>query len=90
VLLPGRTGLLLDDASPSNIAAALRLLIEDPDLRQKLGEAAMEHASERFEPAANARAVEGVYAELLGIQPEPSPAPSRDSAAVRLERVDSR
>src|SRR5206468_4680559 len=36
VLLPGKTGLLLDDASPRGIAAALRLLIEDPGLRARL------------------------------------------------------
>src|SRR5256714_14644953 len=67
VLLPGKTGLLLDDASPPNIAAALRLLIEDPELRARLGEAAAEHARERFDPARNARAVESVYDSLLGI-----------------------
>jgi hypothetical protein len=49
----------------------------------------MEHASERFDPAANARAVEGVYGELLGIRRESSPAPSRDGAAAPLERVAS-
>src|SRR5437660_1791933 len=67
VLLPGKTGLLLDDASPPNIAAALRLLIEDPELRARLGEAAAEHARERFDPARNARAVESVYDSLLGL-----------------------
>jgi glycosyltransferase involved in cell wall biosynthesis len=82
VLLPGRTGLLLDDASPPNIAAALHLLIEDPELRARLGEAAAEHARARFDPARNARAVESVYDSLLGVsastaasaRPEPVPA----------------
>jgi glycosyltransferase involved in cell wall biosynthesis len=67
VLLPGKTGLLLDDASPPNIAAALRLLIEAPELRARLGEAAAEHARARFDPARNARAVESVYDSLLGL-----------------------
>jgi glycosyltransferase involved in cell wall biosynthesis len=67
VLLPGKTGLLLDDASPPNIASALRLLIEDPELRARLGEAAAEHARARFDPAQNARAVENVYDSLLGL-----------------------
>ncbi|HEX6699803.1 MAG TPA: glycosyltransferase family 4 protein, partial [Gaiellaceae bacterium] len=67
VLLPNRTGLLLDDASPSGIAAALRLLIADAGLRRRLGEAAAEHARHRFDPAANARAVEDVYDSLLGV-----------------------
>ena len=65
VLLPGKTGLLLDDSSPQGIAAALRLLVADPELRRRLGEAAVEHARERFDPAANARKVEAVYDELL-------------------------
>src|SRR5438105_2224551 len=60
VLLPSRTGLLLQDANPQELAAALRLLIDDAELRRRLGEAAAEHAKERFDPAANARAVERV------------------------------
>src|SRR5439155_22669293 len=39
ILLPGQTGLLLDDATPEGRAAALRLLIEDPELRRRLGDA---------------------------------------------------
>src|SRR5207248_6846881 len=69
VLIPGETGLLLDDASPRGIAAALRLLIDDPELRRSLGEAASDHARARFDPRTNARAVEAVYDELLGIGP---------------------
>ena len=34
----------------SGIAAALRLLVDDPELRRRLGEAAAEHARERFDP----------------------------------------
>ena len=67
VLLPGKTGLLLEDASPVEIAAALRLLISDPELRRRLGEAAADHARAKFEPRRNARAVEAVYDELLGL-----------------------
>jgi glycosyltransferase involved in cell wall biosynthesis len=46
ILLPGRTGFLLDDARPRRIAAALRELIAEPDLRARLGRAALEHARE--------------------------------------------
>ena len=74
VLLPGKTGLLLDDASPPAIAAALRLLIDDPELRSRLGEAAARHAHARFDPRRNARAVEHVYDSLLGTEP-PATAP---------------
>jgi glycosyltransferase involved in cell wall biosynthesis len=76
VLLPQRTGVLLEDASPQEIAGALRRLIVDPKLRQRLGHAAAEHARSRFDPARNARAVEAVYDSLLGIAAaEPSPRP---------------
>ena len=82
VLLPGKTGLLLDDASPERIAAALRLLIDDPGLRRRLGEAAAVHARERFDPAQNARAVEAVYDELVGVRPEAPTEPERALEAV--------
>ncbi len=67
VLLPGQDrACCSQDANPEQLAAALRLLIDDPDLRRRLGEAAAEHARVRFDPASNARAVERVYDELLG------------------------
>jgi glycosyltransferase involved in cell wall biosynthesis len=69
VLLPQRTGVLLQDASPDEIAAALRRLIHDPRLRTSLGSAAAAHARERFDPVVNAQAVEAVYASLLGLEP---------------------
>jgi glycosyltransferase involved in cell wall biosynthesis len=68
VLLPGTTGLLLENASPRALAAALRLLVDDPELRRRLGEAAAMHARAKFEPGGNARAVERVYDELLGLE----------------------
>jgi glycosyltransferase involved in cell wall biosynthesis len=83
VLLPGRTGLLLEDASPAGIAAALRDLIGDPALRARLGRAAAEHAHERFDPIRNARAVESVYDSLLGVSPDGArPRPTRATQAV--------
>ncbi len=75
ILLPGRTGLLLDDATPAELAAALRLLIDDSELRARLGAEAAVHARVKFDPAGNARAVERVYDQLLGLPPE-APAPS--------------
>src|SRR5436305_12137834 len=47
-------------ASPANVAAALRLLIEDADLRARRGEEAAKHAHDRFHPGRNTRAVESV------------------------------
>ena len=80
VMIPGKTGLLLDDASATAIAAALKLLIDDPELRRSLGEAASEHALARFDPSTNARQVEAVYDELLGTAPESSSKPAREAA----------
>jgi starch synthase len=82
VLVPGTTGLLLDDPSPRAIATALRLLIDDPELRRSLGEAAAEHAKEHFDPVRNARAVEAVYDRLLGVSPLPAPQREPLSAGV--------
>jgi glycosyltransferase involved in cell wall biosynthesis len=79
ILLPGRTGLLLEDATPAALAAALRLLIDDPGLRARLGAAAAAHAREKFDPAGNARAVERVYDQLLGLEPA-APAPAGEPA----------
>src|SRR5439155_18624916 len=50
VLLPGKTGILLDDASPVALADALRRLIADAELRARFGEAAAAHAREKFDP----------------------------------------
>jgi glycosyltransferase involved in cell wall biosynthesis len=71
VLLPGRTGLLLAEPTPRRIADALRLLIEDPELRERLGAAAAAHARAAFDPAQNAAAVAHVYDDLLGIETPP-------------------
>ena len=70
VLLPDATGILLDDASPAALADALRTLIEDDGLRERLGDAAAFHAREKFDPVRNAHAVEQVYEELLELEPD--------------------
>jgi glycosyltransferase involved in cell wall biosynthesis len=82
VLLPGRTGLLLDAPTPAAIAAALKLLIEDPDLRRRLGEAGAAHARAQFDPTRNARAVEAVYARLLDLDAEGPSAKREDEVEV--------
>jgi glycosyltransferase involved in cell wall biosynthesis len=74
VLLDGETGLLLSDPTPRAIADALRTLVDDDALRRRFGLRAAEHARAHFDPVRNARAVESVYDELLGIEPEPDTA----------------
>ncbi|HVS84028.1 MAG TPA: glycosyltransferase family 4 protein [Gaiellaceae bacterium] len=66
ILLPGVTGILLEDPTPEAIAGALTALTNDPELRHRLGAAAAEYAHERFDPERNARLVEDVYDHLLG------------------------
>jgi glycosyltransferase involved in cell wall biosynthesis len=86
VLLPGRTGLLLEDPGPAAIAAALRLLIDDPLLRRRLGEAAAAHARECFSPSRNARAVEAVYCRLLGLGEDTSAQAAFGEDSVKFAR----
>lgn len=69
VLLPDRTGLLLTDAGPRELADALRRLVGDPALRARLGDAAAAHAHDAFDPGRNARRVEAIYDELLAQAP---------------------
>ena len=90
VLLPQRTGVLLDDARPEGIALALRQLIKDEQLRSRLGGAAALHARERFDPVRNARAVEAVYDELLGTSELASTAAaeSRRARSAALARAE--
>jgi glycosyltransferase involved in cell wall biosynthesis len=80
VLLPDATGILLEDAGPAALADALRTLIGDGQLRERLGDAAALHAREKFDPVRNARAVEQVYEQLLGLEV----AQPREEAAVAV------
>jgi starch synthase len=47
----GATGLLFAAGEPDELAAAIRRLMEDPDLVAKMGEAARTAAIARFSPA---------------------------------------
>lgn len=67
ILIPDVTGVLLEHGTPAALEAALRALIDDPSLRERLGAAAAAHARDAFDPDRNARRVEDIYAELLGL-----------------------
>jgi glycosyltransferase involved in cell wall biosynthesis len=60
----GETGLLVPPEDPHALAAALRRVLEDGELRRRLVEAGRALAEERFTPAAAARAYEELYASL--------------------------
>jgi glycosyltransferase involved in cell wall biosynthesis len=65
VLLPEKTGILLEQATPTALAAALQRLAGDPELRGRLGAAALEHARGSFDPSTNAERVAAIYARLV-------------------------
>jgi glycosyltransferase involved in cell wall biosynthesis len=66
ILLPDETGILLAEGTPDALVDALRRLIADRELRERLGQAAATHARRQFDPKQNAHAVEAVYDRLLG------------------------
>jgi glycosyltransferase involved in cell wall biosynthesis len=59
-----RTGLLCAPDDAADLAACLRRLLDDPDLRSALGRAARETARSRFTPEAYAACLTGVVAEF--------------------------
>jgi glycosyltransferase involved in cell wall biosynthesis len=61
ILVPGETGILLQEASAGSLADALATLVGDRPERERLGAAAADHARRHFDPTAAARAVETVY-----------------------------
>jgi len=69
ILIPDETGLLVARNDPAPLAEAIERLLVDPDLRQRMGEAAAALARDRFSPARNAAAIEAVYDSVLGIEP---------------------
>jgi L-malate glycosyltransferase len=62
----GRNGLLVPPGDADALAAALRRLLGDPDLRERLGAQARERVERDFTRAGMASRVSGVYGELLG------------------------
>jgi glycosyltransferase involved in cell wall biosynthesis len=65
VVVDGETGLLVPPRDPDALAAALRRLLGDADLRRRMGEAAYERARTRFSAGAMTRRVLAIYDEVL-------------------------
>jgi glycogen synthase len=63
VVIDERTGLLSE--TPEELAADIRRLRADPDLRARLGAAAQVHAASHFDAAAVVERVERLYLDLL-------------------------
>jgi glycosyltransferase involved in cell wall biosynthesis len=77
----GRSGLLVAPGDAAGLAAALRQVLGDPELRQGLATAARERVEAGLTREAMASRVTGIYRELLGESPsaaEPLPEARRN------------
>jgi glycosyltransferase involved in cell wall biosynthesis len=59
------TGVLVDPENIAQLTAALRVLIESPDLRRRLGQAGRQRCIEQFDHARMVDAIESLYETLL-------------------------
>jgi glycosyltransferase involved in cell wall biosynthesis len=64
VVADGETGLLVPPRDPAALAAALRRLLEDPELRRRFGEAGRRRVAERFTAKAMEEKILELYAEV--------------------------
>jgi glycosyltransferase involved in cell wall biosynthesis len=67
-----RTGLLIPVRDPDAIAAAVRRLAENADLRRTMGEAGVELARREFDQRRVIDITLATYADVLGREPVPS------------------
>jgi glycogen synthase len=65
VVEDGRTGLLVPPASPDDLAAAIRRVLDDPALARALGQAGRRRVEERFSWASVAERTEQVYHDAI-------------------------
>ena len=64
-VVDGETGLLVDRASPEDVASAIERLLADPETRRAMGEAGRRRAAGLFTPEHHAAAMEAIYLEAL-------------------------
>jgi glycosyltransferase involved in cell wall biosynthesis len=64
VVLDGETGLLCEPESPDSLAATLKVLIRNPELRRRLGRAARERILQHFTVERMARNFAALYGQL--------------------------
>ena len=89
VVVPGETGVLVEDFGVETLAEAVAELLRDPERRQTLGAAARRHAEQKFDQAGNAREIEGIYTlDRAGARrPDPDPLRAPPAAARRRPLV---
>jgi len=69
----GVTGLLVPPSSADALAEAVNRVLEDEALRRRMGEAAHQYVRARFTRQQMARAVLGLYEEVLSATARPAP-----------------
>ncbi|WP_100629629.1 glycosyltransferase [Algoriphagus formosus] len=65
IVLDQETGYLVPPLSPESLAEKIQILIEQPELRQEMGEKGKQRALEHFSAERYCREVENLYLELL-------------------------
>lgn len=66
VVVDGESGLLVPPGDATALAAALRRLLADPGLRERLGAAARVRVEQHFTPQVARQQIEAIYRELTG------------------------
>ena len=68
----GETGLLVEPNSPDALVEAVRRLLDDPELRERLGRAGRQRVIERFTWQVTAKGTAACYDAILGGRPLPA------------------
>jgi glycosyltransferase involved in cell wall biosynthesis len=68
----GETGLLVEPNSPDALVEAIRGLLDDPALRDRLGRAGRQRVIERFTWQVTAKGTAACYDAILGGRPLPA------------------
>ena len=64
IVQDGETGYLVDAESPMQIAEKLKLLIEDTDLRDKMGQTAHNYALQHFSQERMVQEMENIFLKV--------------------------
>jgi glycosyltransferase involved in cell wall biosynthesis len=67
----GETGLLVPSAAPAALAEAIRTILSDPVLSQRLGAAGRARVQQAFSAETMVRQITAIYDELLDLRNPP-------------------